>query len=220
MTRGGLVRLVCAATVFLALAIPGTASAAHPCDSIKVGAEDDTARVAVINVGCQVGREVAAVAYGRIEGIVDAGGDATNFNVPGFSCSAVLAFIEVTCHRGNEWVLASTQPTDHPSEWQVTDRAWHACIGVRTRKITGQEIEATAHFGCQGARKVMRKYFHLVVATGQTAGGCAQARGSKGCKVGRFRCYTRYKYSTGELRGVCKGKRGKVRFLEIDRGPR
>jgi hypothetical protein len=220
MTRGGLVRLVLAATVFVALAIPGTASAAHPCGSIKMGAEDGTARVAVINVGCAVGREVAAAASGRIEGIVDAGGDATNFNVPGFRCSAVLAFTEVTCHRGKEWVLASTQPTDHPSEWQVTVRAWHDCIGVHTKKITGREVEATTHFCCQGARKVMRRYFHLVVATGQTVGGCAQARGTKGCKIGRFRSYARYLYATGELRGVCKGTRGKVRFLEIDRGPR
>jgi|SRR4051794_25935622 len=219
MVRGGLVRLVFAAVALVALAIPGTASAAYPCDSIKVGAEDDTARVGVINVGCPAGREVAAAAYERIEVIVGAEGNATDFDVPGFRCSAVLAFTEVTCHRGKEWVIASTQPTDHPSEWQVTVRAWHDCIGVRTRKITGREVEATAHLGCQGARKVMRRYFRLVVATGQTVGGCAQARGSKGCKVGRFRCYTRYKYATGELRGVCKGTRGKVRFLEIDRGP-
>jgi hypothetical protein len=220
MMPGRLVQLVFATAVLAALVIPGTASAAHPCDSIKVGGEDDTARVAVINVGCPVGREVAAVAYERIEGIVDAGGNATNFNLPGFRCSAVLAFTEMTCRRGKEWVLASTQRTDHPSEWQVVPRPWHGCIGVHTKKITGQEVEATAHFGCQGARKIMRRYFHLVVATGQTVGGCAQARGSKGCKVGRFRCYTRYKYATGELRGVCKGARGKVRFLEIDRGPR
>jgi hypothetical protein len=212
-------RMVFAAAIVAALAIPTPASAAHPCDSIKVGAEDDTARVAVINVGCPVGREVAAAAYERIEAITAAGGDATNFNVPGFRCSAVLAFTEVTCHRGKEWVLASTQPTDRPSEWQVEARAWHDCVSVRTRKITGREVEATAHFGCRGARKVMRKYFHLVVATGQTVGGCAQARSSKGCKVGRFRCYTRYKYATRELRGVCKGPRGQVRFLEIDRGP-
>jgi hypothetical protein len=109
--------MVFAAAIVAALAIPASASAAHPCDSIKVGAEADTARVAVINVRCPVGQEVAVVAYERIEAITDAGGDATNFNVPGFRCSAVLAFTEVTCHRGKEWVLASTQPTDHPSEW-------------------------------------------------------------------------------------------------------
>jgi hypothetical protein len=83
MTRGRLAQLIFAAAVIAALAVPGTAFAAHPCDSIKVGAEDNTARVAVINVGCPAGREVAAAAYERIEGIVDADGDATKGRLPG-----------------------------------------------------------------------------------------------------------------------------------------
>jgi hypothetical protein len=93
------------------------------------------------------------------------------------------------------------------------------CINVNTRKITGIEITTSPGLGCPGARRVMKQYFRLVVDTGQTPGGCAQVRGTKGCQVGKFRCYTIYRYSTGELHGVCKGARGRVRFREFDRGP-
>jgi hypothetical protein len=65
----------------------------------------------------------------------------------------------------------------------------------------------------------MKQYFRLVVDTGQTPGGCAQVRATTGCQVGKFRCYTIYRYATGDLRGVCKGARGRVRFREFDRGP-
>lgn len=93
------------------------------------------------------------------------------------------------------------------------------CINVNTEKITGTEITTSPGLGCPGTRRVMKQYFRLVVDTGQTLGGCAQVRATKGCQVGKFRCYTIYRYSTGDLRGVCKGARGRVRFREIDRGP-
>ncbi len=65
----------------------------------------------------------------------------------------------------------------------------------------------------------MKKYFHLVVDTGQTAGGCAQKRSTKGCKITRYRCFTKYVYATNELKGHCNGPKGIVRFTEADRGP-
>lgn len=93
------------------------------------------------------------------------------------------------------------------------------CPNVKTKKISGREVEVSAGFGCSGARKVMRKYFHLVVDTGQTVGGCAQKRSAKGCKIMRYRCFTKYVYATSELKGHCKGPKGIVRFTESDRGP-
>ena len=65
----------------------------------------------------------------------------------------------------------------------------------------------------------MRKYFHFVVDTGQTVGGCAQKRSTKGCKIMRYRCFTKYVSATNELKGHCNGPKGVVRFTEIDRGP-
>jgi len=98
-------------------------------------------------------------------------------------------------------------------------RTVRTCPSVKTKKITGREVEVSAGFGCSGARKVMRKYFHLVVDTGQTAGGCAQKRSTKGCKIMRYRCFTKYVYATSELKGHCNGPKSIVRFTEIDRGP-
>jgi hypothetical protein len=93
------------------------------------------------------------------------------------------------------------------------------CIGVHTDLISGREVETSPGFGCPGARKVMRKYFRLVVETGQTEGGCAQKRFSSGCKVGKFRCHTTYSAATRELHGACKGAKGRVRFEEVDHAP-
>jgi hypothetical protein len=98
-------------------------------------------------------------------------------------------------------------------------RTVRTCPNVKTKKITGRDVEVPAGFGCSGARKVMRKYFHLVVDTGQTAGGCAQKRSTKGCKIMRYRCFTKYVSATNELKGHCNGPNGIVRFIEIDRGP-
>ncbi len=94
-----------------------------------------------------------------------------------------------------------------------------ACPKVVTKKITGRDVEVSTGFGCSGARKVMRKYFHLVVDTGQTVGGCAQKRSTKGCKVTRYRCFTKYVSANNELKGHCNGPKGIVRFIEVDRGP-
>lgn len=93
------------------------------------------------------------------------------------------------------------------------------CRSVHTDLITGREVEITPGFGCSGARKVMKKYFRLVIETGQTEGGCAQKRFSSGCKVGKFRCHTTYSAATRELHGACKGSKGIVRFEEIDHPP-
>ena len=101
----------------------------------------------------------------------------------------------------------------------ATPAAAAECVNVNTAKITGTEVTTSPGLGCPGARRVMKSYFRLVVDTGQTVGGCAQVRASKGCQIGEFRCYTRYKYSTNTLRGVCKGRPGRVRFREFDRGP-
>jgi len=98
-------------------------------------------------------------------------------------------------------------------------RTVRTCPKVVTKKITGREVEVSAGFGCSGARKVMRKYFHFVVDTGQTVGGCAQKRSTKGCKIMRYRCFTKYVSATNELKGHCNGPKGVVRFTEIDRGP-
>ena len=85
--------------------------------------------------------------------------------------------------------------------------------------VTGEEITTSPGLGCRGARTTMMKYFDKVLDSAQTPGGCAWVRDTKGCRVGGFRCYTRYRYSESTLRGVCKGKRGRVRFRERDRGP-
>jgi hypothetical protein len=77
----------------------------------------------------------------------------------------------------------------------------------------------SAGFGCSGARKIMRKCFLLVVETGQTAGGCAQKRSTKGCRIMRYRCFMKYVYAANELNGNCNGPKGVVRFIEVDRGP-
>lgn len=98
-------------------------------------------------------------------------------------------------------------------------RTGRTCLKVQTKKITGQDVEVSARFGCSGARKVLRKYFHLVVDTGQTAGGCAQKRSARGCKIMKYRCFTKYIYATNDLRGHCNGPKGTVRFTELDRGP-
>lgn len=98
-------------------------------------------------------------------------------------------------------------------------RTVRTCPNVVTKKITGRDVEVSAGFGCSGARKVMRKYFNLVVDTGQTVGGCAQKRSTKGCKIMRYRCFTKYVSATSELKGHCNGPKGIVRFIEIDRGP-
>jgi hypothetical protein len=217
--RIGALLLLSLPIVASVLSSPSLALAAHPCNPVRVGPESSRARVAVVSAGCPLGREVAIAAYERIEAIDEADGYATRFKAAGFGCAAVLAQTEVSCHRHKEWVFASTQLTDHPGEWHVPTTAQHQCIDVHTKKITGREVETTAHLDCQGARKIMRKYFHLVVATAQTVGGCAQARGSKGCKIGTYRCYTRYRRATNDLHGVCKGRPGRVRFLEIDRWP-
>jgi hypothetical protein len=70
----------------------------------------------------------------------------------------------------------------------------------------------------RGARPAIKEYFGLVLASTQTPGGCAQVRLTTGCQVSGFRCYSRYDYSTNDLHGVCKGRKGKVRFREFNRG--
>ncbi|MBS1677029.1 MAG: hypothetical protein JST08_06560 [Actinobacteria bacterium] len=105
---------------------------------------------------------------------------------------------------------------------RVKDRQspqYRGCRNVKTRLLTGWSVETSSRLGCSGARKIMRKYFKLVEATAQTNGACAQKRSSRGCKIMRYRCFTRYARAANELEGECKGPRGIVWFNELDRGP-
>jgi hypothetical protein len=105
-----------------------TAGAARPCGTIAVPGQRP-ARVATVHVGCPEGIEVAAIAYGEIA----KGRHSTHYRVELFRCSAVLAETEVSCQRGDEWVLASTQATDHPSEWHIPRDPFrqHRFLGTR-----------------------------------------------------------------------------------------
>jgi hypothetical protein len=91
------------------------------------------------------------------------------------------------------------------------------CLNVRTTYISARGITTFGGYGCKPARALLRRYFHKVVATGQTEGGCAQLRTtSAGCEVGNFVCRV-----TGPrtLHGRCSDGFHVIRYIEIDRGP-
>jgi hypothetical protein len=104
----------------IAALLAPSAQAAKPCGSERV-ADGAHARVAVVGVDCAKGLEVAADVYRRI-----AAGEAPqrrdHYLSGGFSCSAVLASTELSCKQRSHWILASTQPTDHPSQWHIPHR--------------------------------------------------------------------------------------------------
>jgi hypothetical protein len=102
---------------------------------------------------------------------------------------------------------------------QRTPRQNRACPNVKTRFLLAWSVEAVPGFACSGARKVIRQYFKQVEASAQTNGGCAQKRSTRGCKVGRYRCFTGLAREVSQLEGRCRGAKGRVYFNENDRGP-
>lgn len=213
--------LLGAALLFLAVGTRA-ARAATPCHSVEVG--HTKIRVAVAGPSCELGREVA---IGYYERALDGGHfDGTNtegavyYEVDGFRCVTGLAGSQIWCRHHDESVYASSRPEDHPANFDKPPPSGSSCADVHAGPITGRELKTSPGFGCSGARKVMKKYFRLVLATAQTEGGCAQKRSGPGCKVGGgYRCHTGYSYVTNELHGVCRGPKGTVRFQEIDKAP-
>ena len=123
-----------------------TAGAARPCGTIAVSGQQP-ARVATVSVGCAEGKEVAAIVYGEIA----KGRHSTYYRVELFRCSAVLAETEVSCRRGDEWVLASTQATDHPSEWHIPRDPFRQHRFLGTRLAAGYMRVALRRVGLIGA---------------------------------------------------------------------
>jgi hypothetical protein len=147
--------------VVLCLA-PASASAAHPCHSIRVGPESTTARVATVRVSCDLGREIAAEVYGEVEDRGNRAGT-PQFHAKGFECQAVLAETELSCQRGRQWIFASTQITDHPTQWKPPPVSPRECGGIA--KAEGFVILAgapmtTCHFARSEAKKVRYVAFH------------------------------------------------------------
>lgn len=198
-----------------------SASAAAPCHSVEV--ESTKIRVAVVGVSCELGREVAVRYFERAlnEDHFDGktGDGSIYYEVDGFRCLTGLGGSQMYCRHHDQWVYASSRPEDDPASFGNAAPRRHSCTSVHTDLITGREVETTPGFGCSGARKVMRQYFRLIVATAQTERGCAQRRFSSGCKVGDYRCHTTYSAATRELHGVCRGTKGRVRFEEVDQAP-
>jgi hypothetical protein len=207
--------------VLLILAVETkTASAATPCHSVEV--RHTKIRVAVARVSCDIGREVTVGYYERLaEERFDGNSDdgSIYLDVDGFRCLTALAGSQMFCRHHHELVYASSRPEDHPANFDKPPPSGSSCATVHTGPITGRMVETTPGFGCSGARKVMKKYFRLVLATAQTEGGCAQKRSSTGCGVGDYLCHTSYSHATNELHGVCSGPKGRVRFEEIDKAP-
>jgi hypothetical protein len=159
--------LACAVTlagVMLLFALRSDpAAAAHPCRPISVGAESVTARVGTVRVSCPIGREVATEAYLKIEERGPRPGN-QNFEVQGFRCQAVLAETELSCRAGpRRWVFASTQSTDHPSEWNPPPMPSRECGGIARAEgfmILAATPRTTCHFARAAAKKVRYVAFH------------------------------------------------------------
>lgn len=158
----------------------GRAAAAKPCHSVEV--ERTKIRVAVSGGSCEIGREVAA---GYLERALEGGhfdgktGDgAIYYDVDGFRCLTGPGGRQMACRHHGDAVYTSSWPKDHPANFDKPPPSGSSCASVPTGWITGREVKTTPGFGCSGARKVMRKYFRLVLATAQTDGGCAQKRSS------------------------------------------
>lgn len=123
-----------------------SADAARPCGTIAVPGQRP-ARVATVYVGCLEGLEVAAIVYGEIA----KGRHSTHYRVELFQCSAVLVETEVSCQRGNEWVFASTEATDHPSEWHTPREPFRQHRFLGTRLAAGYMRVALRQAGLVGA---------------------------------------------------------------------
>lgn len=141
---------------------PSSAFATHPCHSIKVGPESRVARVATVRVACEIGREVASDVYREIEEQGSQAGTPT-FHTRGFSCQAVLAETELSCQRRRQWVFASTQVTDHPSEWNPPPPPPRKCGGIPRAEgflILAATPRTTCHFARAAAKKVRHVALH------------------------------------------------------------
>lgn len=86
-----------------------------------------------MRVDCETGLRVARTVYEEIR--AHEGESRVHYRVEGFRCSAVLAETEVSCQHRDEWILASTQPTDHPGEWHVPAEASQINIQKRPAEI-------------------------------------------------------------------------------------
>ncbi|HEU4737885.1 MAG TPA: hypothetical protein VFS54_02250 [Solirubrobacterales bacterium] len=101
--------------------LPGTASAAHPCESISIG-EDAKAKVATVGVSCRFGRKIAdryferALNGERHDGKTQDG--SIYYAVKGFRCLTGLAGTQMFCQRHDRWVFASSRQGDHPATWR------------------------------------------------------------------------------------------------------
>jgi len=140
----------------LSLVLAPAVQAAHPCGEIATPGHHP-ARVATVRVPCTTGREVAAVVYADI---AEEPGR-VHYRIESFRCEAVLAETEVSCRHHNRWIFASTQPTDHPSEWHVPHRSrhhpyWRHCTPVRG--VLGGDM-LTHRVDCAKGREVIRKVF-------------------------------------------------------------
>lgn len=95
--------------------------------------------------------------------------------------------------------------------------AGNDCGNVETKFLTATQLKIRGGLECQIAQKVLRFYFKKVVKTGQEPNGCAQKRLTKGCRIGAFRCFTRF--ISNETVGHCDSGKLSVRFKEVARGP-
>ena len=60
-------------------------------------------------------------------------------------------------------------------------------------KITAKQIQTT-RVGCRPAKRFLRRYSRLVLATSQTEAGCAQRRQRQGCRARGWRCTVNFNY--------------------------
>jgi hypothetical protein len=94
-----------------------------------------------------------------------------------------------------------------------------SCRPVTTSVAKATHVRASTGLSCRSGRRVVRRYFRKVGKEAQRQGGRAQVRLTSGCRIGRFRCFTRYSYRTNRLRGRCRMGPRYVRFRETDYGP-
>ena len=94
-----------------------------------------------------------------------------------------------------------------------------SCRPVTTSVAKATHVQASTGLSCRWGRRVVCRYFRKMGKEAQLQGGCAQVRLTSGCRIGRFRCFTRYSYKTNRLRGRCRMGPRYVRFRETDYRP-
>jgi hypothetical protein len=144
-------------SLLAAALLPSGAQAAKACGSEPV-AGNARARVAVVGSNCAKGLKVAADVYRQIADSQPS--LQVHFRSGGYRCAAVLAETELSCKRYSSWIFASTQPTDHPSEWHVPRQShrhahpyWRHCTPVPA--VTSSDM-LTHHVSCK-RRKVIKR---------------------------------------------------------------